>query len=110
MGIEEDYEFFRLRVAGKAYFSKVFTRRAALTEERVRYARMVLEDSDQLLVGEIEGALCLRLTGKKRKTQVSAIVTSDHQHIRRLTLETFQSRAGNWYQAYEKDSFSFRED
>jgi hypothetical protein len=110
MKSNKDLEFFELRVAGKAYFSKVFTHRAALTEEKVRYVRMVLEDNDQLLVGEIEGALCLRLTGEKRKTQVSAIVTSDHQHIRRLTLETFKSRAGEWYKAYESDSFSFRED
>ena len=110
MSTEEDYDFFRHRVAGKAYFSKVFTHRGAITEERVRYARMILDGNDKLLVGEIEGALCLRLTGEKRKTQVSAIVTHDHQDVRRLTIETFQSRAGDWYQAYEKESFSFRGD
>jgi hypothetical protein len=110
LSTEDDYEFFRHRVAGKAYFSKVFTHRGALTEERVRYARMILEGNDKLLVGEIDGALCLRLTGEKRKTQVSAIVTNDHQGIRRITLETFQSRTGDWYQAYEKEAFSFRSD
>jgi hypothetical protein len=108
MSAEE--EFFRHRVAGKAYFSKVFTHRGALTEEKIRYVRMILEHNDKLLVGEIEGALCLRLSGAKRKTQVSAIVTNDHQNVRRLTLETFQSRAGDWYQGYEKESFSFRGD
>lgn len=105
-----DYEFFKLRVEGKAYFTKVFTHRGAMTEEKRRYARMVLDGNEELHVGEIDGALCLRLSGEKRKTQVSAIVTHDHQNIRRLTLETFQSRAGGWLQGYGKDSFSFRGD
>ncbi len=54
--------------------------------------------------------MCLRLTGDKRKTQVTALVSQDDGGIRRVTLETFQSRVGGWYQGYEKDSFTFRSD
>ena len=52
----------------------------------------------------------LRLSGEKRKTQVTALVSQDDGGVRRVTLETFQSRAGDWYQGYEKDSFTFRSD
>jgi len=104
----DDYEFFKIRVAGKTYLSKVFDRPGSINDEKLRFVRMVLVGSDELLLGEIEGALCLRLTGEKRKTQVSAIVTSDHKGIRRLTLETFKSRAGGWYEGTEKEEFTFR--
>ena len=39
----------------------------ASSEERLRNVRMVMEGSDVLHLGEIEGALCLQLTGEKRK-------------------------------------------
>jgi hypothetical protein len=71
---------------------------------------MVLEGSDQLHLGEIDGAMCLRLTGERRKTQVTALVTQDNKQVKRLTLQTFKSRVGDWYQAIEKDEFTFRAD
>lgn len=110
MSEADDFDFFKLRVEGKVYFSKIFTHKGAISDEKLRYARMVLDGNDELHVGEVDGALCLRLTGEKRKTQISAIVTSDHQNVRRLTLETFQNRAGGWLQGHGKDSFSFRGD
>ena len=56
------------------------------------------------------GAGCLRLTGNVRKTQVSALITQDDKGIKRLTLQTFKTRAGDWIQAVEKDEFTFRAD
>ncbi|GLR40114.1 hypothetical protein GCM10007880_06300 [Mesorhizobium amorphae] len=81
-----------------------------LNTERRRYVRMVNEGSDEVHLGEIEGAMCLRLTGNIRKTQVTALVTQDDKQVKRLTFETFKSRAGGWIEAMEKEEFSFRSD
>jgi hypothetical protein len=107
--IDDDAKFFELRKEGKAYLTKVFTQ-GAITPERRRLVRSVVNGTERVLIGEVEGAMCLRLTGEKRKTQVTALISQDDGGIRRVTLETFQSRAGDWYQAYEKDSFTFRSD
>lgn len=109
MSDESDYEFFRLRKDGKTYISKLFNYNAH-DDERRRSVRMVLSNNDSVTLGEIEGALCLRLTGEKRKTQVTAIVTQDDRQVRRLSPQTFKSRAGDWYEGFEKDEFTFRED
>jgi hypothetical protein len=107
---EDEARFFQLRKKGKTYISKVFERNQS-SEERLRNVRMVMEGSDSLHLGEIEGALCLRLTGEKRKTQVTAVVTQDQKAVRRLTLQSFQSRRGDeWYQGYEEHTFTFRGD
>ena len=106
---ESDYDFFKLRQAAKTYVSKVFSFNSS-NPERVRQVRMVLEGSDRLHLGEIEGALCLRMTGNSRKTQVSALVTQDENQIKRLTLQTFKSRSGDWIESVEKDEFTFRRD
>lgn len=105
----DDEDYFKLRRAGKTYISKVFKFNEQSTE-RVRQVRMVLEGSDSLHLGEIEGAMCLRLTGEKRKTQVTALVTQDEQQVRRVSLQTYQSRKNDWIQGYEKDEFTFRSD
>jgi len=107
--MDDDHKFFQLRKAGKTYLSKVFKFKEQNTE-RVRQVRMVLEGSDSLHLGEIEGAMCLRLTGDKRKTQVTALVTQDDKQIRRVSLLTYQSRANDWIQGYEKNEFTFRGD
>lgn len=106
---DDDAKFFELRKEGKAYLTKVFSQ-GAITPEKRRLIRWVIEGTERVLIGEVEGAMCLRLSGEKRKTQVTALVSQDDGGIRRVTLETFQSRAGDWYQAYEKDSFTFRSD
>src|SRR4029077_19469691 len=49
-------------------------------------------------------------TGNQRKTQVTALVSQDEAGIKRVSLQTFKSRAGDWYQGYEKDAFTFRAD
>lgn len=110
MSEKDDFDFFQARKSTKTYLSKVFSFNA-LNPERVRNVRIVTgDDGDRVLLGEIEGALCLRLTGSSRKTQVTALVTQDDKQIRRVTLQTFKSRAGGWFQAIEKDEFTFRSD
>jgi hypothetical protein len=109
MNDEKEYEFFNLRKQAKAYISKVFAY-DEVDPERVRHVRTVLEGNDQVLLGEIEGAMCLRLTGKARKTQVTATVTQDHKQLRRLSLQTFRPRAGDWIKTTDKDEFTFRGD
>lgn len=105
----EDYKYFKLRKEGKIYISKVFSFDGR-TDEPIRFVRIVFENNDQVLLGEIEGAMCLRLSGNKRKTQVSAIISQDHKNIKRLTLETFKQRTGDTIEAIEKNEFTFRGD
>lgn len=107
MNDKNEYDYFKLRKQAKTYISKVFTFNER-NPERVRQVRMVIEGSDQVRLGEIEGAMCLRLTGNSRKTQVSALITQDDKKIKRLTLQTFKTRAGDWIEAVEKDEFTFR--
>jgi hypothetical protein len=104
----DDEEFFRLRREGKTYVSKVFT--FPHNTDPLRNVVMVLEGSDVLHVGEIEGALRLRMTGTKRKTQVTALVSQDDKAVRRVTLQTFQSRGDeDWYQGSVEHCFTFRQ-
>ena len=69
---------------------------------------MVVEGSDSVRLGEIEGVMCLRLTGNIRKTQVSALVTQDDKGIKRITLQTFKEVGGDWIKAIDKEEFTFR--
>jgi len=71
---------------------------------------MVIKGNGQIMLGEIDGAMCLRLTGNTRKTQVSALITQDDKKIKRLALQTFKTRAGDWIESIEKDEFTFRAD
>lgn len=105
----EEEKYFRLRKEGKTYISKVFTFGSHSTE-KMRNVHMVMDGSDQILIGEIEGSLCLRLTGEKRKTQVTALVSQDDKKVKRVTLQTFKNRADGSYATTEKDSFTFRGD
>lgn len=109
MSNETEYEYFKLRKQAKTYITKVFTFNER-NPERVRQVKMVIEGSDQIHLGEIEGAICLRLTGNTRKTQVSALITQDDKKIKRLTFQTFKTRAGDWIESVEKDEFTFRPD
>lgn len=105
--IDDDAKYFELRREGKTYLSKVFTH-GTVIEERRRLAHAVFEGTERAVIGEIEGALCIRLTGNQRKTQVTALISQDDKKVRRLTLQTFGSRVGDWYQTTEKDAFTFR--
>lgn len=105
----DEEHYFNLRKEAKTYISKVFKYDGA---ERVRNVTMVMEGNDQVLLGEIEGAISLRLTGEKRKTQVTAMVTQDHKKQRRLSLQAFRSSyrsaTGYHFTTNDKDEFTFR--
>lgn len=109
MSDTEDQSFFALRKEGKTYISKVFTYNARDTEEK-RSVRMVFEGSDELCLGEIDGVMCLRLTGNARKTQVTAIISQDDKSVKRLSLLTFKNRQGDWIEASDRHEFTFRAD
>lgn len=109
MSDEADYEFFKLRKQAKTYISKVFTFDAR-NPEWVRNVRMIVDGNDSVHLGEIDGAMCLRLTGDKRRTQVSALISQDDKRVKRVTLQTFKTRSGDWIEAVEKEEFSFRPD
>lgn len=106
---DDEREFFKLRNQGKTYISKVFNFGTHNLEE-IRNVWMVLEGSDSIVLGEIKGALCLRLTGANRKTQVTALVTQDEKRRKRLSFQTFRSRSGDWYETSDKHEFTFRDD
>jgi hypothetical protein len=109
MSDESEYDFFKLRKEAKTYISKVFTFNASSTEH-LRQVKMVIEGNDSIHLGEINGALCIRLTGNVRKTQVSALITQDNKGIKRLTLQTFKETGGDWIRSVEKEEFTFRTD
>jgi hypothetical protein len=106
---DNDFDFFKMRKAGKTYISKVFSF-GAQNPEPIRNVRVVLEGNDKVVLGEIDGALCLRLTGNTRKTQVTALISQDDKRVKRLSFQTFKSRSGDWYEGFEKDEFTFRAD
>src|SRR5438552_432852 len=83
MNDENEYNYFKLRKQTKTYISKIFTFNEQ-NPERVRQVRMVIEGNDRVHLGEIEGAMCLRVTGNVRKTQVTALITQDEKKIKRL--------------------------
>jgi hypothetical protein len=109
MSDESEYGYFKLRQQAKTYISKVFAFNE-VNPEPLRNVRMIVEGNDRVLLGEIDGALCLRLTGNVRKTQVTALITQDGKKIRRITLQTFKTRAGDWIETFEKNEFTFRAD
>lgn len=109
MSFDEDFKYFQLRKEARTYISRIFEF-GAMNFEPLRNVTMVMEGNDQLLLGEIDGALCLRLTGNVRKTQVTALVSIDEKKIKRVTLQTFKSRSDGRIEAFEKHEFSFRSD
>ncbi len=92
---DDDYDYFRMRKEGKTYISKVFSFNAHNPEE-IRNVRMVLEGTDKILLGEIQGALCLRLTGNTRKTQVTALITQDDKRVKRLASAASAALPPTW--------------
>ena len=110
---ERDHGYFKLRKDGMTYFSKVFASGFGV-KERLRFAYKVISGTDSALFGEIEGALCLRVDGNARKTQVAAIVSQDNKRVRRLSLQTFMTRNNKEFGEHlvttEMSEFTFRPD
>lgn len=100
-------DFFKLRKEGKIYFSKAFK----LSENAgvSRNVKIVFENSDIVLAGEINGALTLRQSPKK-KQQVAILVSQDDKQVKRLTLQRFDERKSGDYVSSEAHTFTFRGD
>lgn len=106
--MSEKAKYFQSRADGRNYISKLFTYNARDLVGK-RNVIMVMEGTEDQSIGHIDGALCLRISGITRKTQVTAVVTQDEKKIVRVTLQKFQSRTDGSYQGYEQDSFTFRD-
>jgi len=63
---DEDAKFFELRKEGKAYLTKVFTH-GSITPERRRLIRSVIEGTERVLLGEVEGAMCSAYQAKSAR-------------------------------------------
>jgi len=100
-----EVDFFQLRKEGKIYVSKVF--KLHNNSDEVRNIKIVFENSQIALIGEIEGAMTLRMSPNK-KQQVLTLVTQDDKKIKRLTFQKFVERKSGDYKSYEENSFTFR--
>lgn len=99
-------DFFDLRREGKIYISKVFK---TFNSTEIRKVKIVFEGSEQILTGEINGALSLRQSPKS-KQQVVVVISQTDKQIRSLTLQRFdETRSGN-IKAAKEHVFSFRGD
>lgn len=101
-----EVDFFQLRKEGKIYLSKVF--KLSSNSDRVRNIKIVFENSQIALLGEIEGALSLRQSSNM-KQQIVALVTQDEKKVKRLTIQRFLQRKSGEFSAYEEPSFTFRD-
>ena len=103
MSDDRDAEFFHMRKQGKTYLTKTFRWRGH--NEIDRFFRMVFDGSDEQLLGELDGALCLRVSSQ-RKNQVTALVSQDTKGIKRLSFQSYRmTRDG--FLGSEKNEFTF---
>lgn len=100
-------DYFRNYREGKIYLSKAFTWHQN-DKEAKRNISIVISNEDQVALGEVEGAFCLRLTGEKRKTGVVATITQDGNAIRRLQIQTFKDFGGEAIIGQKDEVFTFR--
>lgn len=107
MSSDDDFYYFNKRSPSHTYITSVFRWRGHT--EKLRNVRMVFTGSDEQLVGDIDGALCLRLTGDVRKNQVTALVSQDTGGVKRLSFQTFRM-ARDGFRTSEKEEFTFRLD
>lgn len=86
------------------YISKVF--KFASYSEKIRNVNFFFENSENSILGEIDGALALRIS-QRGKQQVLVVVSQDNKQIKQITLQKFkQLKSGN-IETTEEHSFSF---
>lgn len=102
-----DEEFFKLRKEGKIYISKVFKLSNNSTE--TRNVKIVFENSSVVIAGEINGALTLRESSKK-KQQICVLISQDDKQIKKLTLQRFDERKFGDFATTDEHTFTFRGD
>jgi hypothetical protein len=103
----KDLDFFNLRKEGKLFISKVFN--FPTNPEKVRNVNVVFENSDDLLFGELENGMAIRVSNKGKK-QVVVLVSQDNHKIKRFTLQRFDERKNGEIVTSEEHSFTFRGD
>lgn len=104
---QTDFDFYQIRKEGKIYISKAFKLSQNSTE--TRNVKIVFEDSNIVIAGEINGMLTLRQSPKK-KQQVSVLVSQDDKQIKRLTLQRFDENKSGDYKTIDEHTFTFRGD
>lgn len=102
-----DFDFYQIRKEGKIYISKAFKLSQNSTE--TRNVKIVFEDSNIVIAGEVNGVLTLRQSPKK-KQQVSVFVSQDDKQIKRLTLQRFDENKSGDYKTTDEHTFTFRGD
>jgi hypothetical protein len=103
----KDFDFFNLRKEGKLFISKVFN--FPTNPEKVRNVNVVFENSDDLLFGELENGMAIRVSNNGKK-QVVVLVSQDNHKIKRFTLQRFDERKNGEIVTSEEHSFTFRGD
>jgi hypothetical protein len=104
---QTDIDFYQIRKEGKIYISKAFKLSQNSTE--TRNVKIVFEDSNIVIAGEVNGMLTLRQSPKK-KQQVSVFVSQDDKQIKRLTLQRFDENKSGDYKTTDEHTFTFRGD
>ncbi len=104
---QSDFDFYQIRKEGKIYISKAFKLSPKSTE--TRNVKIVFDDSNIVIAGEINGMLTLRQSPKK-KQQVSVLVSQDDKKIKRLTLQRFDENKSGDYKTSVEHTFTFRGD
>ena len=104
---QTDFDFYQIRKEGKIYISKAFKLSQNSTE--TRNVKIVFEDSNIVIAGEINGILTLRQSPKK-KQQISVFVSQDDKQIKRLTLQRFDENKSGDFKTTDEHSFTFRGD
>lgn len=100
-------DFYELRQEGKTYVSECFRFREG--QPQMRNIHIVYNNSNSCTVGEINGAMALRIS-PKMKNQICALVTQDDKKIKRLTLQSFTKRPNGDLKASEENTFTFHDD
>jgi hypothetical protein len=103
-----DADFFKLRKEGKIYISKAFKLSPNALEE-TRNVKIVFENSEIVIAGEINGVLTLRQSAK-RKQQVAVLISQNDKKIRKLTFQRFDEKQSGDITSRSEHTFSFRDD
>ncbi|MFS2327620.1 hypothetical protein U2P60_19780 [Brucella sp. H1_1004] len=82
--IDEGVKLLELHKERKEFLCKIF-KYDSINLERRRLIRNVVEKTENLLLGKVEGQMCLRVSVQKRKTQGTVLINQDDGEIRRLT-------------------------
>ncbi|GGI24739.1 Shedu immune nuclease family protein [Pedobacter mendelii] len=104
---QTDFDFYQIRKEGKIYISKAFKLSQNSTD--TRNVKIVFEDSNIVIAGEINGILTLRQSTKK-KQQVLVLVSQEDKQIKRLTLQRFDENKSGDFKTTNEHTFTFRGD